>query len=678
MMSVLQKMRLLWCKHTLYAWLCACFRVLVAILALIYCVVGGMMATATAAQQNFEPQLRPHITPQRPTLSPDGQQIAWLEVEENAAQGPRRILVLATIKQHVVRTRTVVLEGLRVQALSWDRLSSMLYLRADRVGDEIDRVFVVDVDGGAPKDLTPALQGRVRLVSPLSGPEGQLLLMHTPTRGASVRLLALDPATGIIRDRTPAGPAGWFVADDKGLPALVLRPSATSLVWQALAPDATPGPQLLPVVSAADGTTEPINVVTRADGMRYALFMDAGAGDFPVLKRINLQTAAQENVLTPASPPPRRVLFDEAGEVLAYIHEHLRPEWVILEPSLEPHLNTLKAQGGFPEVLARTRAERWLVRLRFADQPERFAVYETSTQRLMPLQQDGPSPVIMPGKTIAAMIRARDGLMLPAYLTLPATTDKSGAPLVLLIHGGPWRRDQIDFDRQVSRLVERGYSVLRVNYRSSTGFGNGHVLAGDGQWSGAVIDDLVDAVAWAQDQPGVAATPPAVVGGSFGGFAALMLMAREDLRPRCAVAIAAATDLGSFANQYAQAEPNTKARLIAALGPFDNDEQRTRLAMLSPIGLANRMSAPILLIHGENDARAPITDVRAFARKASQHAPVTLAVAAQEGHSFAAPITAQAANQLQQSFLDRCMGRAPAGLSTATYEGLTFEYDGLR
>ncbi|MEB3372368.1 alpha/beta fold hydrolase [Saccharopolyspora sp. S2-29] len=122
----------------------------------------------------------------------------------------------------------------------------------------------------------------------------------------------------------------------------------------------------------------------------------------------------------------------------------------------------------------------------------------------------------------AVTITARDALELPSYLTLPVGVEPSRLPLVLLVHGGPWARDAWGFNPLVQLLANRGYAVLQVNFRGSTGFGKAHTQAAIGEFAGAMHDDLIDGVDWAVQRDYADPDRVAIFGGSYGGYAALV------------------------------------------------------------------------------------------------------------------------------------------------------------
>jgi dipeptidyl aminopeptidase/acylaminoacyl peptidase len=198
--------------------------------------------------------------------------------------------------------------------------------------------------------------------------------------------------------------------------------------------------------------------------------------------------------------------------------------------------------------------------------------------------------------------RARDGLTLHGFLTLPPHPPATGKPaLVLMPHGGPISiYDSWYFDRDAQFLASRGYAVLQVNYRGSGGRGVDFEKAGQQQWGGKIQDDLVDGVQWVRTQGLADPARACVFGGSFGGYSALMLAARDGALFRCAVGYAGVYDLKLFTSSSGE---NREKSLDWRSKWVGNDEGE--LARQSPAMLADKITIPVLLVHGGKDERAP-------------------------------------------------------------------------
>jgi dipeptidyl aminopeptidase/acylaminoacyl peptidase len=218
---------------------------------------------------------------------------------------------------------------------------------------------------------------------------------------------------------------------------------------------------------------------------------------------------------------------------------------------------------------------------------------------------------------VAYRYRARDGVEIPAYLTRPLDA-KGPTALVVLPHGGPAARDVGGYDWLAHALASRGYAVLQPNFRGSAGFGEKWELAGHGEWGiGVMQNDLTDGVA-AVVAAGIADPERVcIVGGSYGGYAALAGAAFTPELYRCAAAIAGVADLRemlSFERDKAGPASATVAYWRQAMGVEDAKSPVDHLNAASPAQHAERVRAPVLLIHGRDDTVVPIAQSRAMER----------------------------------------------------------------
>ena len=249
---------------------------------------------------------------------------------------------------------------------------------------------------------------------------------------------------------------------------------------------------------------------------------------------------------------------------------------------------------------------------------------------------------------------ARDGLQLAGYLTLPANPAKKKLPMVLLPHGGPFDiADSWFFDSDAQFLASRGYAVLQVNYRGSGGRGVAFRNAGYRQWGGKILDDLADGVKWANAQPEIDAERVCVYGGSFGGYAALMLPVREPAMFKCAVGYSGQYDLASIYKQdEVFGETANENFFIRTMG---NDPELLKRS--SPVNLAAQITLPVLMVHGGRDKRTEIAQAEAMrdALIAAGHPPEWYKVDI-EGHGFYDPEYRKVFYQKLEAFLDKHIG----------------------
>jgi dipeptidyl aminopeptidase/acylaminoacyl peptidase len=284
----------------------------------------------------------------------------------------------------------------------------------------------------------------------------------------------------------------------------------------------------------------------------------------------------------------------------------------------------------------------WVLVQSFSDgQPPVTRVYNRSSRKLLKVGEalPGLDPKQL-GRTDFFRIKARDGLDLPLYLTLPAGGAKK-RPTVLLVHGGPWVRGaDWHFDPEVQFLASRGYAVLQPAFRGSTGYGHQHFRASFGQWGRAMQDDLMDALRWAVAQGYTDPQRVCIAGASYGGYAALMGLVRDGDAFRCAVSWVGVTDpLLLYDSTWSDiTEESRKYGLNRMVGDPVADAER--LKQVSPLHQAARIQKPLLLAYGGWDTRVDIEHGERLRAALKPHNPaVDWVVYPEEGHGWYRPET---------------------------------------
>jgi len=256
---------------------------------------------------------------------------------------------------------------------------------------------------------------------------------------------------------------------------------------------------------------------------------------------------------------------------------------------------------------------------------------------------------------------ARDGLTIHGLLTLPPGTEGL-RPMVLLVHGGPWARDLWGYDATVQFLANRGYAVLQVNYRGSSGFGRDYLLAGVREFGRKMHDDLIDGVRWAVARGIADAKKVAIMGASYGGYATLSGLAfTPDVfvagvnRVGIADMISLRTDMPPYWHPYAGV-------LSRFYGDPDNPGERRVMADRSPLTRVDAIRAPLLVIHGGNDVRVrrDHSDRIVAALKARDH-DVEYILFEDEGHGINRTPNRLAYVRVVERFLARHLGGRDGG-----------------
>lgn len=291
----------------------------------------------------------------------------------------------------------------------------------------------------------------------------------------------------------------------------------------------------------------------------------------------------------------------------------------------------------------------------------------------------------LPSKYLAAMqpIRytARDGLEIPAYLTLPQGLAPANLPLIVMPHGGPWARDAWGYNPFTQFLANRGYAVLQPNFRGSTGYGKAFLNAGNQAWgTGGMQHDLTDGVQYLIDQGIADPERVGIFGGSYGGYATLAGLAFTPDVYAAGASVVGPSNLITLLNSIPPYWASLKSTFTLRLGDPDNPSDRVRLEAQSPLFSANQIQAPLMVIQGANDPRvkqAESDQIVVALRDLGQ--PVEYLLAPDEGHGFRKEINLLAMTAaLERFFAEHLGGRYQAEMSPdvqAQLQTLTVDID---
>lgn len=332
-----------------------------------------------------------------------------------------------------------------------------------------------------------------------------------------------------------------------------------------------------------------------------------------------------------------------ALEGVSYTDDRDRVTW------FDPESKALQAQidRAVPNLQAwitsRSRdGQRLLVLGRAPDDPGVYFLLDRTTREMaiIAVRQQGLPPEQL-AVTSAVTYKARDGIDIPAYLTLPKGREAKGLPLIILPHGGPYGvRDRLEYDAEVQFFANRGYAVLQPNYRGSGGYGTEYGDAGMGQIGRAMQDDLDDGMDWLVRDGTVDPGRVCVVGTSYGGYAAMWAVTRNPERYRCAASFAGVADwraMLKYDRRYLTKEANARWQArVTGEGELDLDG-------VSPTQQAARITRPILIAHGEDDSNVPISQSTRLvaALKAAGRSDYEYVAYKKEGHGFSDPANRQ-------------------------------------
>jgi dipeptidyl aminopeptidase/acylaminoacyl peptidase len=260
------------------------------------------------------------------------------------------------------------------------------------------------------------------------------------------------------------------------------------------------------------------------------------------------------------------------------------------------------------------------------------------------------------GKRLAPMepvrYAARDGLEIPGYLTLPVGRGSKALPLIVMPHGGPFARDSWGYDPWVQYLASRGYAVLQPNFRGSTGFGQSFVERGVGQWGRGMQDDIDDGVKWLAARGTIDPKRVCIMGGSFGGYAAMWAAVRNPELYRCAISMAGVSDMNAMLLYSRQTL--SAPRYFRDWRDRVKGDRNFELDQISPIKSVEKMTVPILIAHGADDDTVPVAQSRrlhdALQKLGRPHEYI---VYPKEGHGFTNPVNSTDFLKRVGAFLDK-------------------------
>jgi dipeptidyl aminopeptidase/acylaminoacyl peptidase len=254
------------------------------------------------------------------------------------------------------------------------------------------------------------------------------------------------------------------------------------------------------------------------------------------------------------------------------------------------------------------------------------------------------------------VIPASDGVKLHGYLTLPADSARTGA-FVLSIHGGPYDRDEWGYSGTHQWLANRGYGVLSVNYRGSTGYGKQFVAIADQGWGGRMQDDLTDAAAWAVAQGYADAKRIGFYGASYGGYAALTAATKTPEMFACIVDLFGPSNLVTMMRNFPPYWGSWLATWKRRLADPETEEGRRWLNEHSPLGRAERIVRPMLIGQGMRDVRVtPRESEQIVQAMRARQIPVTYVTFADEGHGFVRQENRLAFSAVMEAFLAQHLG----------------------
>jgi len=595
-----------------------------------------------------------------PQVSPDGKHLAYLAPDKK------------DVLQVWVRTvgkdddRIVTADKKRgIHQFLWTFAPDTLLYMQDKDGDENYHVYTVDLKSDTVRDLTPFEGVRA---SP-SGrhkdfPNELLVTMNKRDRRAfDVYRVDLKSGEATLDTKNPGDVLGWETDPKFRVRGAVAATREGGREVRVRADEKAPWKT---VVKWGPEDSEGSIVDFTADGKSLWLVSSENRDTLALVKR-DLASGKEEVIASDPGADAGSLIYDDdrhEPQAIAFTRE--RTKWKVLDKDIADDLEALKKGAhGEPTVVSRTRDKKtWVVAYSSDVRPTSYYLYDQPTKKLTFLFTTQPALEkfkLAPMKPVT--IKSRDGLDLVCYLTLPVGVESKNLPLVLNVHGGPWARDRWGNDPQAQWLANRGYAVLSVNYRGSTGFGKKFLHAGDREWAGKMHDDLIDACKWAVKEGYVDEKKIAIYGGSYGGYAALVGVTFTPDFFCCAVDIVGPSNLVTLMKSIPPYwEPMRK---VFSVRVGDLETEQKFLESRSPLFKVDKIKVPLLIGQGANDPRvkqAESEQIVEAMRKAGKE--VEYLLFPDEGHGFARPENRLKFFAAAEKFLAKHLGgrSEPAGV----------------
>ncbi len=589
-------------------------------------------------------------------LSPDGRKLAWvgpsylrsaLFVRNNASGAVRRYPLLTGTFQWTPDSRR------------------LLSANTDTSGAENTHIFMLDTDDPAatPVDLTPYPGVKASIHQMLAANPSQLLVYHNrrdkklfdlyridlDTRKET--LIARNPGDAVAPITTQSGNfKGWQTSRE------AMRPAEER---------AKPRLQRQPaLMKEADETFKVVGA--KADGSLLWALSNRGRDRIALVavhRKLQWETVVFED---PQVDVTRVTMSRVTGDPLIAHSLPGLPKTEILDAQLRADLDgLLKAQGSEPfgmEIVSNDATEKRMVISIYNNMTQRYYLLDRAQRSHSLLAEAATGDAAQPPAALQPVtITSRDDLPLHGYLTLPRGVAAKGLPMVLLVHGGPWQRTgnpyrSLDTD-EARFLANRGYAVLQVDFRGSTGYGKQFQRAAIGEFAGKMHEDLLDAVRWAVDSGIADPARVAIMGWSYGGYAAMVGMTMTPETFACGISLAGPTDLATLIESFPPYWTADLSQWKDFVGNPAIAQDREEMTHKSPLTHAAKLQRPLLIVHGAKDVRVRI-DQSARMVEALKRAgkPVEYLAIPDMGHGAHWWVHRLAFLRKTEGFLQHCLG----------------------
>ncbi len=612
-----------------------------------------------------------------PKLSHDGQMIAWVS---SFGTGILNVYISKVSNPYEYKQVSFEKEN-SVRYFDWNYMGNIFYY-VDNKGDENYHVMSVNLKDGKTKNLTPGDKVNAWVYA-MSPKKPETVIIKSNSRNPSYfDLYSYNLLDGKMEPLIVNKEWSSFVFDNELNLRFACKFNKDSAKEYYKFQDG--GFILYDTIPPEDSNRTTIFAFDNSGQFLY--MADSRNRDTTALYEVDTKTGKKKMLAKDDKSDLSGYFTSEVTEkIIAASFYYDRVSWQVLDDSFKNDFEIMsKADDGDLELYDNSLDDNiWLFYFDFDTRPIAYYIYNRDKKEVKPLFDFSDyRKKLELAKMRSVTIKSRDGLDLLCYLSLPPWTDSNddGRPfkpisLILKVHGGPWARDYWCYDYEHQLLANRGYAVLSVNFRGSVGFGKSFLNAGFGQWGRKMQDDLIDAVDWAIKEGIAQPEKIAIMGASYGGYAALSGLAFTPDKFACGIDVCGIANMQAFIDS---SPPYWKPTMIASIKKIGADpsteEGKKFLAERSPINYAKNIIKPLLIGHGENDVRVMVSESESIVKVLKEREiPVVYCFFPDEGHGIKAPKNNLAFSAIMEAFLSQILGGRMEILSADDFKGSSIQ-----
>ncbi len=597
-------------------------------------------------------------------ISPDGNHIAFIRPYKET-----RNIWLKGVDEPFTEARLVTAENERpIDKYFWSRDSRNILFVKDSAGDENFNVYAVDplakpatnAAAPSPRNLTVGKKIRAYIQNvPRSDPDAIYVgLNERDPAWHDIYKVSISTGKKTLIKENKERLAG-LVFDNADKARLAVR-SAKSGATQIVSIDGDK-PKLIYTCSVFE-TCSPLRF--HEDNQAVYMRTNKGDRDLTQLVLVDIKTGAETFVEQDPNQHVdlENVIFsDVSNDVIATSYNDEKLDVYFKNKTFEKDYRWLQQQLPDKELSfdSSTKDElQWIVSASSDTEPGETYLFDRSTKKLIlqyKIREDLPSDALAEMQPIR--YKSSDGLEIPAYLTVPNGIAAKNLPLIIVPHGGPWHRDSWGFNRTTQYLANRGYAVLSMNFRGSTGYGKKFLDAGNRQWGDLMQDDITWGVKHLVKEGIADPKRVGILGGSYGGYATLAGVTFTPDTYAAAVAIVAPSNLITLIEAIPPYWEQGRTEFYKRMGDPTTKSGKKQLIRQSPLTHADKIKTPLMVVQGANDPRVNKRESdQIVAALRDRDYPVEYIVAPDEGHGFAKPINNLAMFAAAEKFLAEHLG----------------------